>query len=209
VPLLVPNVDTNVIIRIDRLTTTDPAALAAYVFEGLRQPAGGGIADGGRRPFVLDDRRYQGAPTLLAGPNFGCGSSREPAVWALMGLGIRCVIGPSFGDIFRANCHQNGVLALTLDEAVIADIARTTADGTPVTVDLREQAITAADRTWAFSLPAIQRLALLEGLDDLDLALREAPRIHAWQQRDRQARPWAWPHPDPRARHPDGLRSVI
>jgi 3-isopropylmalate/(R)-2-methylmalate dehydratase small subunit len=187
-PLLRANVDTDVIIRIDRLTTNRPSELAPYAFEALRYRA-----DGSEEPsFILNRAPFRGAPILVAGPNFGCGSSREPAVWALMGLGIRCVIAPSFGDIFQGNCFQNGVLPVELPEADVDALAVAAESGEPVTVDLREQRVTTSSRSWSFALPALRKQSLLEGLDDLDLALQDLPLVLAWEERDRQARPWAW-----------------
>ncbi len=187
-PLLRPNLDTDVIIRVERMVSTSPADLAPFAFEAIRYQA-----DGSENPeFVLNQEPFRGATILVGGPNFGCGSSREPAVWAIVGLGIRCIVAPSFGDIFQANCHQNGVLPIVLDEAAVDELADSAATGTPVTVDLAAQQVRAADRTWCFAIGPTQKLALLEGLDDLDLALRDIDSIRAWEQADRANRPWAW-----------------
>jgi 3-isopropylmalate/(R)-2-methylmalate dehydratase small subunit len=187
-PLLRPNLDTDVIIRIDRCVSTEPTDLAPFAFEAIRHNA-----DGTERPdFALNQPRFRGAPILIGGPNFGCGSSREPAVWAIKGLGIRCIVAPSFGDIFQANCYQNALLAIALNDTQVAELAEAAATGAPVTVDLPAQRITAADRVWLFSIGLAQKAALLEGLDDLDLAVRDLDRIQAWERADREARPWAW-----------------
>jgi 3-isopropylmalate/(R)-2-methylmalate dehydratase small subunit len=187
-PFLRTNVDTDVIIRVDRMMSTDPAALAPFAFEAVRYRP-----DGTEDPdFVRNDPRFRNAPILIAGANFGCGSSREPAVWAIVGLGIRCVIAPSFGDIFSANCFQNGVLPIVLDADDVSALAAIAADGTPLTVDLPAQTITAADRSFTFDIGELQKTALAQGLDDLDLALRDLDRIRAWEARDRAERPWAW-----------------
>ncbi len=187
-PLLRPNLDTDVIIRVERMVSTSPADLAPFAFEAIRYQA-----DGSENPeFVLNQEAFRGAPILVGGPNFGCGSSREPAVWAIVGLGIRCIVAPSFGDIFQANCHQNGVLPIVLDETEVDDLAELAATGTPVTVDLAAQQVRAADRSWSFAIGLPQKLALLEGLDDLDLALRDIDSVRAWEQADRANRSWAW-----------------
>jgi 3-isopropylmalate/(R)-2-methylmalate dehydratase small subunit len=187
-PLLRPNVDTDVIIRVDRMVSTQPADLAPFAFEAIRYRA-----DGTDDPdFALNQSRFRGAPILIGGPNFGCGSSREPAVWAIIGLGIRCIVAPSYGDIFRANCHQNGVLAITLHESDVAHLAEVAATGGAVTVDLEAQQITASDCSWTFTIPATQRAALLEGIDDLDVALRMLDRVQTWEHADHALRPWAW-----------------
>jgi 3-isopropylmalate/(R)-2-methylmalate dehydratase small subunit len=189
VPLVRPNLDTDVIIRIDRMVSTSPADLAPFAFESLRVGA-----DGRPDPATaLNDLRFSGAPILIGGTNFGCGSSREPAVWALMGMGIRCVIAGSFGDIFEANCHQNGVLPVVLTDPGLSALAAIAADGTPVEVDLEAQRIVAGGSIWPFAIGAMQKVALLEGVDDIDLALRLSDDIEAWERRDRRQRPWAWP----------------
>jgi 3-isopropylmalate/(R)-2-methylmalate dehydratase small subunit len=191
VPLVRPNLDTDVIIRIDRMVSTSPSELAPFAFESLRTGA-----DGEPDPTVaLNDPRFTGAPILIGGSNFGCGSSREPAVWALMGLGIRCVIAGSFGDIFEANCHQNGVLPVVLPEPDLSTLAAIAADGTPVEVDLDAQQINADGSAWPFTIGTIQKAALLEGLDDIELALRLSDDIEAWEAQDRLRRPWAWTPP--------------
>ena len=116
----------------------------------------------------------------------------EPAVWALQGMGVRCVVAPSFGDIFEANCHQNGLLPITLPEDQMDELAAIADTGALVTVDLADQLIVAAEHRWSFTIGSMQKLALLEGLDDIDLALRAGDDVDAWQTRDRAARPWAW-----------------
>ena len=186
-PLLRPNVDTDVIIRIDRLVTK-VADLAPFAFEAIRFNA-----DGSPNPeFVLNQERFAGATILIGGSNFGCGSSREPAVWAIASLGIRVVIAPSFGDIFQSNCYRNGLLAITLDERDVRELGECAATGEPVTVDLEAQQISFRDRRWPFAIGATQRLVLIEGLDDFDLAMRDLDAISEWQQKDRLVRGWAW-----------------
>lgn len=183
-----PNVDTDVIIRIERMVSTDPVDLAPSAFEALRYRA-----DGSEDPdFVLNQEPFRQAQILVAGPNFGCGSSREPAVWAIKGLGIRVLVAPSFGDIFKANCHQNGLLPVVLDGRDVDALAGFAVSGAHVTVDLEVQQIRAGSLTWDFAIGRTQRMALLEGLDDLDLAMCHMPQIRAWEAADRTARSWAW-----------------
>jgi 3-isopropylmalate/(R)-2-methylmalate dehydratase small subunit len=186
--LLRANVDTDIIIRVERMTSSDPAALAPFAFEALRYRPDG-TED---LSFPFNDPRYRGAQILIAGPNFGCGSSREPAVWAIMGLGVRCVIASGFGDIFSTNCLTNGVLPIVLDDASIEQLAAMAADGLQVTVDLKAQQVRAQGASWPFQIGAAQKLSLLEGLDDLDLALRFAEDTARWEHDDRLDRPWAW-----------------
>jgi 3-isopropylmalate/(R)-2-methylmalate dehydratase small subunit len=186
------NVDTDVIVRIERLTALARNELGPYALEALRYRE-----DGSEEPgFVFNQPAFRGAPTLLAGENFGCGSSREGAVWALMGMGLRCVIAPSFGDIFQSNCFQNGVLAIRLPAAEIEDIAKACADGSPLTVDLQACTLTHATAgTRSFDIDPLRREALLQGLDDIGLTLKDDTLIREWQTADRQRRPWAWPAP--------------
>ncbi|WP_027284716.1 3-isopropylmalate dehydratase small subunit [Rubritepida flocculans] len=192
IPLMMANVDTDVIIPIQRLVGTGREGLGPYAFERLRTRA-----DGSENPdFVGNHPAWRGAPILLADENFGCGSSREGAVWALMGMGVRCVIAPSFGDIFFANCFQNGLLPVRLPIAAIRRIAEETeaAPGNArTTVDLERQVvITPRGEEIPFAVDARKRQALLEGLDDIALTLRQREAIEAWRARDRAARPWAW-----------------
>ena len=188
-PLLMGNIDTDVIVRIERLVGVPRAALGRYAFEALRYRADGSDDPG----FVLNASEFRGAPILLAGPNFGCGSSREAAVWALMGIGIRCVIAPSFGDIFYGNCVQNGVLPIALDQSLVRQLADITSAGRPMTVDLVQQQVTAGGSVaLPFTIDVLRREQLLVGLDSIDLALRDRSTIQAWQDADRVRRPWVW-----------------
>ena len=191
-PLMRANVDTDLIIRIERLVGSGRTGLGPHAFETLRYRP-----DGSENPeFVLNKAAYRDSTILLAGPNFGCGSSREGAVWALMGAGIRCVIAPSFGDIFFMNCFQNGMLPIALPEDIVKKIAAQTeaSQGAGQTrVDLVAQTVTLPDgETIPFAVDARKRDALLEGLDDIALTLRHSDAIAGWQARDRAARPWAW-----------------
>lgn len=189
-PLMRDNVDTDVIIRIERLTNLQRDQLGPYALEALRFRA-----DGSEDPaFILNQPAFRGAPILLAGNNFGCGSSREGAVWALMGLGMRCVIAPSFGDIFFGNCFQNGMLPIALPMPVVQKLAAAAADGAPFTVDLQQCVVRGPDGSvTSFSVDALRREGLLNGLDDIGLTLQSDPAIRAWQRDDRLRRPWAWP----------------
>lgn len=185
-PLPQANIDTDVIIRIERLT--GDADLGRYAFEALRY-----LPDGAPNPsWVFNDPRFAKAPILIAGRNFGCGSSREGAVTALMAMGLRCVIAPGFGDIFFANCFRNGLLPIALPEAVVETLAAE-ADGRDFTVDLRAQSVRApSGEIIPFSVDPLQRDGLLEGLDEIGLTLKEESGIAAWQAADRATRPWVW-----------------
>jgi len=188
-PLLRANIDTDVIIRIERLTSVPREQLGRYAFEALRYRM-----DGSEDPdFALNRTNFRSAPILIAGENFGSGSSREGAVWALMAAGLRCVIAESFGDIFYNNCFQNGMLPVVLPAVTVAQLAGEAANGAPFTVDLVEQMIlTPQGEAITFDIDAQRRQALLEGLDDISLTLKRLPEIVAWQSHDRVSRPWIW-----------------
>jgi 3-isopropylmalate/(R)-2-methylmalate dehydratase small subunit len=183
------NLDTDVIIRIERLTALARDALGPYCLEALRYLPDGSEDSG----FVMNQPEFRAAPFLLAGENFGCGSSREGAVWALQGIGVRCVIAPSFGDIFFSNCFQNGVLPIRLPIGVVESMAAQCASGAPLTVDLEQSKLQAPDsEPISFTIDPLRREALLYGLDDIGLTLKDDALIRDWQTRDRSARPWAW-----------------
>ena len=167
-PLMRINVDTEVIIPINRLIGNKRGDLGPFCFEPWRY-SGDGVENS---DFVLNQPRFRDAKILVAGDNFGCGSSREHAVWSLAAFGFRCVIAPSFGDIFYWNCFQNGVLPIRLPEGEVKALAAEleTAEQPDVTVDLEKQTIIApSGRTIAFTTDPERRGALLEGLDELSL----------------------------------------
>lgn len=190
-PLMAANVDTDVIVRIERLSDFERDELEPYAFEAWRYDE-----NGAERPdFVLNRPEWRGAPVLLAGPNFGCGSSREGAVWALNAIGVRVVIAPSFGGIFRNNCYQNGTLPVVLPAETVeafAEIARTQPDA-PFTVDLERQVVVPPNGAPVpFEIDGLRRRALMKGVDDLGLTAEFGPAIADYQQKDRSARPWVW-----------------
>jgi 3-isopropylmalate/(R)-2-methylmalate dehydratase small subunit len=184
-PLMVPDINTDVISP----AHSGKGTMALSAFAPMRY-----LPDGRDDPtFVLNREPFRAAPILLAAHNFGCGSSRESAVWSLRALGIRCVIATSFGDIFFGNCFQNGVLPIVLDEAVLESLAQEAADGSPLEVDLRESVIRSPrGARIAFTVNPLRRGQLLEGLDDLDAGLLRRDEIRAFQQRDRAMRPWIY-----------------
>jgi 3-isopropylmalate/(R)-2-methylmalate dehydratase small subunit len=182
------NVDTDFIIRIERCTGTPKEELGKYAFETARFLPGG--AD--NPAFVLNQPRYRGAQILVCGEFFGTGSSREMAVWALAGMGIRCLIAPSYGQIFYGNCFQNGLLPIVLSSSVVEDLMKKTsaADARSFVVDLEKQTI---NGTIPFEISPRRKKMLLEGLDDLGLTLAMEPRIAAFEAADRARRPWIYP----------------
>lgn len=191
-PLLRANIDTDVIIRIERLTSVPKAQLGDYAFEAIRFLADGTVAP----DFLPAHPEFAGAPILLSGANFGCGSSRESAVWALQSMGYQCVIAPSFGSIFYNNCFQNGVLPLTLDETVVAALSNLALQGKHFTVDLQRQMIDVDGQSLPFNIDPLRRDMLLQGLDEVGATLLEDDLIRAWQIQDQHRRPWVWQLPD-------------
>jgi 3-isopropylmalate/(R)-2-methylmalate dehydratase small subunit len=189
-PLMKTNIDTDVIIRIERLTSGERGELGTYALEALRYGP-----DGTENPdFVLNQPKYQQAPILIAGNNFGCGSSREGAVWALMAMGLRCIIAESFGDIFLGNCFQNGLLPIRFPATVVQSLVdESLARNEPFIVDLTHCLLTTpTGRQIVFTVDALRRESLLTGLDDVGLTLTCDDEIAQWQAADRVARPWIW-----------------
>ncbi len=193
-PLLRPNIDTDAIIPSREMTTVSKTGLADGLFAGWRY-----TAVGGREPdpaFVLNDTAYAGARILLAGPNVGCGSSREHAAWALAEYGFRAVVAPSFNPIFQGNCVRNGIVPVVLPmEAVEALTAAVAPDPQRlrVTVDLPAQRVTSPEgRMWDFPIGEEAKAMLEGGLDAIDLTLRRADEIAAFRVADARRRPWAY-----------------
>jgi 3-isopropylmalate/(R)-2-methylmalate dehydratase small subunit len=186
-PLPAANVDTDQIIPARFLFKARREGFAAELFSDLRQP------EGSNQPFVLDRPDYARAQILVAERNFGCGSSREHAVWALWDGGIRAVIAPSFGDIFYNNALKNGLLPVVLPPERVATLLAILAErpGSTITVDLAAQSIAAPDgRTDAFAIDPLQKESLIEGLDDIDLTLRYRDRMDAFEREHDRAHPW-------------------
>jgi 3-isopropylmalate/(R)-2-methylmalate dehydratase small subunit len=195
VPLLHDGIDTDVITPMKRILE-GPQALVRYAFEPLRYRPDGSLDP----DCALNQEAYRGAKILLAGANFGCGSSRETAVWAIVGLGLRCVVAPSFGDIFFNNCFKNGVLPIAFGretvEALAAEARPASGPAPEFVVRLEDQTLeTPSGRRLDFEVNPLRRQGLLEGLDDLDLTLQRRAAIEAFQERDRGQRPWVWERP--------------
>lgn len=196
-PLLRANVDTDAIIPSREMKSVSKTGLADGLFAGWRY-----TAIGGREPnpdFVLNRPGFAGASIMLGGENFGCGSSREHAVWALHEYGFRAVIAPTFNPIFRGNCVRNGIVPVVLPADAIANLAATVErdpGGSPLTVDLPAQTVSAPDgQSYPFDIDAEAKEMLLEGLDSIDLTLKNRDAIAAWTARDRAARPWIYLEP--------------
>ncbi|RVT87369.1 3-isopropylmalate dehydratase small subunit [Rhodobacteraceae bacterium CCMM004] len=188
-PMPMVNVDTDMIIPKQYLKTIARTGLGKGLFDEMRY-----LDDGSENPdFVLNKPAYRAAQILVAGENFGCGSSREHAPWALLDFGIRCVIAPSFADIFYNNCFKNGILPIALpqeDVDKLMDDAERGANAT-VTVDLENQTIQGPDGgTVHFDIDPFRKHCLLNGLDDIGLTLEKAASIDAFEAQAEQARPW-------------------
>jgi 3-isopropylmalate/(R)-2-methylmalate dehydratase small subunit len=193
-PLIRANVDTDAIIPSREMRSVAKSGLADGLFAGWRYRQ-----VGGRDPnpdFVLNQPAYTGAQILLSGENFGCGSSREHAAWALLEYGIRAVLAPSFSPIFYSNCVRNGILPVRLSATAVAEVAAAVAldpRNRRVTVDLATQRVIApGGRVHEFEIEPEAREMLLEGLDAIDLTLKSREDIAAFETRDRNLRPWIY-----------------
>ena len=187
-PLDIINVDTDMIIPKQFLKTIQRSGLGKNLFDEMRYaPDGQEIAD-----FVLNQAAYREAQILVAGDNFGCGSSREHAPWALLDFGIRCIIAPSFADIFYNNCFKNGILPIVLPQTEVdklMDDAKRGANAT-ISVDLESQTIQGPDGgTISFEIDVFRKQCLMEGLDDIGLTLQKAQAIDAYEE-TLDAQPW-------------------
>jgi len=179
-PLNMANVDTDKIIPARFLKTIKRSGLGEHLFASLRYQD-----DGAENPdFVLNQPKYRHAEILVAGENFGCGSSREHAPWALLDFGIRCVIAPSFADIFHGNCFKNGILPVVLPPDICDKLIADAAMGTNarITVDLEQQVVIRPDGSKIhFEVDAFRKHCLLNGLDDIGLTLEHAAAIDAYE----------------------------
>lgn len=191
-PLPMINVDTDMIIPKQFLKTIKRTGLGKNLFDEMRYDE-----SGAENPdFVLNKPAYRSASILVAGENFGCGSSREHAPWALLDFGIRCVIAPSFADIFFNNCFKNGILPIRLPQADVdklMDDANRGANAV-VTIDLENQVITGPDGgSISFEVDAFRKHCLLNGLDDIGLTLQKADKIASFEEGLTRDQPWATP----------------
>ncbi|MGH7310044.1 MAG: 3-isopropylmalate dehydratase small subunit [Candidatus Rokuibacteriota bacterium] len=189
VPLDLPNVDTDRIVPARFLRKPRGPEYARFLFHDLRFGPDGSE----RAEFVLNQPAYRSAGILVAATNFGCGSSREMAVWVLHAYGIRAVIAPSLGDIFHQNCFKNGVLPVLLPEGAVAELRRQLHErpGASLTVDLPEQTVTTAmGLATRFEIDGFRKQLLLLGRDEIDLTLGYEARIGEFEERQRSSMPW-------------------
>lgn len=189
-PLPRADVDTDIIYPARFLLLTEKTGLGVHAFTEWRYRA-----DGSENPdFALNQPLYRAAPILVAGANFGCGSSREQAVWALRDMGIRAIIAPSFGEIFHANCFSNGIVPVVVGPGDHAALLGDAFAGLPLTIDLEQGTVTRRNLPpIAFSVPEWRRQALLNGWDEIDLITRaHGAAIADFETRQRHAQPWLY-----------------
>jgi 3-isopropylmalate/(R)-2-methylmalate dehydratase small subunit len=190
-PLPMINVDTDMIIPKQFLKTIKRTGLGKNLFDELRYNP-----DGSEKPdFVLNKPAYRKAQILIAGENFGCGSSREHAPWALLDFGIRCVIAPSFADIFYNNCFKNGILPIALPQEEVDKLMDDAERGenAVISIDLETQEIRGPDGGCIrFEIDPFRKHCLLNGLDDIGLTLEKAAAIESFEAKNRASQPWLW-----------------
>jgi 3-isopropylmalate/(R)-2-methylmalate dehydratase small subunit len=188
-PLPQINVDTDMIIPKQFLKTIKRSGLGVNLFDEMRYDD-----DGNEIPdFVLNKPQYREAQILVAGDNFGCGSSREHAPWAIADFGIRCIIAPSYADIFYNNCFKNGILPIALPQEQVEVLMKDAEKGANarITVDLEAQTVTTSDgESFAFEVDAFKKHCLLEGLDDIGLTMAKVDAISSFEAKASTDRPW-------------------
>ena len=190
-PLPMINIDTDMIIPKQHLKTIKRTGLGKALFDEMRY-----TPDGKERPdFVLNQPAYRQSKILVAGANFGCGSSREHAPWALLDFGIRAVIAPSFADIFYNNCFKNGILPIALPQDIVDKLMDDAGKGANavLTIDLEKQEISRPDgEKVRFEIDPFRKHCLLNGLDDIGLTLEKAPAIDGFEAKQKASQPWLY-----------------
>ncbi|MDA0902542.1 MAG: 3-isopropylmalate dehydratase small subunit [Proteobacteria bacterium] len=186
-PLPLINIDTDMIIPKQFLKTIKRTGLGVNLFDEMRYDIDGKeIAD-----FVLNQKQYKQSKILVTGGNFGCGSSREHAPWALVDFGIRCIIAPSFADIFYNNCFKNGILPIRLDQTIVDRLMNAAQAGEEVTIDLQNCKIILKDGSeFEFELDAFRKECLIMGLDDIGLTLQKESQISDFESNNKKELPW-------------------
>ena len=188
-PLPIQNVDTDMIIPKQFLKTIKRTGLKEGLFYEMRFDVNGKKIEN----FILHQPAYENAQVIVSGDNFGCGSSREHAPWALLDQGIRCVIAPSFADIFYNNCFKNGILPIQLSEEQVQEITDFATTGAhDLTVDLPSQTITFGNKKYKFEVDAFRKHCLINGLDDIGLTLEKGAKINSFESTQKQSQPWLY-----------------
>ncbi len=186
-PLPMINVDTDMIIPKQFLKTIKRSGLGKNLFHELRYDLNGNI----KNDFVLNWEYYKDSKILIAGENFGCGSSREHAPWSLLDFGFRCIIAPSFADIFYNNCFKNGILPIKLEKSYTDYLLAEAKDKKLISVDLKEQKITTENKTIInFDVDSFRKKCLLEGLDDIALTMKNSKKIDIYEEKVIKSKSW-------------------
>ena len=180
------NVDTDMIIPKQFLKTIKRSGLGKSLFFEMRYDDKGKKIDN----FVLNKEPYNKSPILLTGKNFGCGSSREHAPWALLDFGIKCIIGPSFADIFYNNCFKNGMLPITLNETQIQELTEYSKRKENIEINLSEEEIIFGNKRIKFDIDPFKKKCLLNGLDDIALSLEKSDKISSYEDKIKKNKPW-------------------
>ena len=188
IPVYMPilNIDTDMIIPKQFLKTIKRTGLGKNLFYEMRYDEKGNPI----KNFILNKKPFDDSKILLAGKNFGCGSSREHAPWALLDFGIRCVIAPSFADIFYSNCFKNGILPVVLDEKNIQELAEYSSREENIEVKLEPQEIIFGNKVFKFNLDLFKKKCLMEGLDDIALSLKKLTNIQDYEEKIKTSKPW-------------------
>ena len=180
------NIDTDMIIPKQFLKTIKRTGLGKSLFFEMRYD------DNGKKlkNFVLNNKPYDNSPILITGKNFGCGSSREHAPWALLDFGIKCIISPSFADIFYNNCFKNGMLPIVLDEKKIAELVQYSERKESIEINLKEQEIIFGNSRIKFEIDEFKKKCLMDGLDDIALSLAKSQKISSYEEKIKKSKPW-------------------
>ncbi len=184
--LPIVNIDTDMIIPKQFLKTIKRTGLGKNLFYEMRYDMEGKL----NKDFILNNSPFDNSRILIAGKNFGCGSSREHAPWALSDFGITCIISPSFADIFYNNCFKNGILPITLPETEIKDLSEYSNRKEEISIDLEEQKINFGNKQIKFEIDAFKKKCLIEGLDDIALSLEKKTKIENFEKKLKIDRPW-------------------
>ena len=180
------NVDTDMIIPKQFLKTIKRTGLGKSLFYEMRYDENGNAV----KNFVLNNKPYDNSPILIAGKNFGCGSSREHAPWALLDFGIKCVISQSFADIFYNNCFKNGMLPIIVDENAIEELTQYSKRKESIEINLNEQKIVFGNKKIEFNIDPFKKKCLLNGLDDIALSLEKSEKISKYEEQAEKNKPW-------------------
>jgi len=188
IPAYIPilNIDTDMIIPKQFLKTIKRTGLGKNLFYEMRYDEKGNLI----KDFILNKKPFTDSKILLAGKNFGCGSSREHAPWALNDFGIKCVISPSFADIFYSNCFKNEILPIVLDEKIIQELAEYSKRETEIEIKIETQEIIFGNKVAKFNLDSFKKKCLIEGTDDIDLSLEKISNIQDYEKIIKNSKPW-------------------